>query len=270
VNRREQLARFRADHPVRHVDADGVTWSYVVGGAGPSTILYLPGGIGQAEAAFTYLLALEAEHRVVAVSYPEVPSMAAVVDGLLAVLDAEGIGAVHVWGTSFGGMVAQCLVRRAPDRVLTLVLSNTAAPAPDRVRRQRRQARLISVLPQAVVRPLARAAFERQLGELSADDRAFWREYLNESLLAHAKRSIAALSALGADFYAADFAAADLGGWPGRVLILQAEDDELYASMHEPMRRLYPDATVRTFAGGHAASLARQDEYLAAVREFLT
>jgi pimeloyl-ACP methyl ester carboxylesterase len=39
--------------------------------------------------------------------------------------------------------------------------------------------------------------------------------------------------------------------------------------MHQPMRWLYPDATVHTFRGGHAASLARADQYVAAVRAFL-
>jgi hypothetical protein len=40
-------------------------------------------------------------------------------DGLVAVLEHEGAGIARVWGTSFGGMAAQALVRRAPNLVAT-------------------------------------------------------------------------------------------------------------------------------------------------------
>jgi hypothetical protein len=44
--------------------------------------------------------------RVLSVTYPQVPTLDELVDGLLAVLDAERVGTTAVWGTSFGGMVA--------------------------------------------------------------------------------------------------------------------------------------------------------------------
>jgi len=275
-HRRARLARFRAEHPARELEVGGVRWSYLVGGppeAG-TTVLYLPGGMGQAEAAFGYLLDIERDHRVISVTYPGVASMTGLVDGVVAVLAAaEGTGATRsrpldVWGTSFGGMVAQCLVRRIPGQVRTLILSNTAAPSPQRAVKARQQRRVVSVLPGFLVRPLMRVALQRQLGGLDPDDRAFWREYL-DAHLATAKQRVTMLSAASEDFYRTGFGPDDLAGWPGRVLILQAEDDELYASMHEPLSRLYPNATVHTFAGGHAASVGREADYVAAVREFL-
>ena len=41
----------------------------------------------------------------------------------LAVLDDAGLGRVHVVGTSLGGMVAQELALRSPERIETLVLA---------------------------------------------------------------------------------------------------------------------------------------------------
>ncbi len=45
---------------------------------------------------------------------------------LLAVLDAEGIGSTHVVGVSMGGILAQILAVRYPERVRSLVISCTA------------------------------------------------------------------------------------------------------------------------------------------------
>jgi pimeloyl-ACP methyl ester carboxylesterase len=264
-----QLARFRAAHPVRRLEVGGVAWSYLVGGSGTRTVLYLPGGIGRAEAAFTYLVALERDHRVVAVDYPQLSSMAGLVDGLVAILDAEGIQRADVWGTSFGGMAAQGLARRVPERVSSLVLSNTAVPDPGRARRAGRQAAVAAALPAPVVRWLLRVSVNRLLRSIPRAQRGFWRSYLRPSLGVGGKGRMVSLSRLAADFYRLPFRPDDLAAWPGRVLLLSATDDELYRSMRRPLRRLYPRAKQVSIPGGHAATIGRESAYLQAVRRFL-
>jgi 3-oxoadipate enol-lactonase len=60
-------------------------------------------------------------------SKPDVPyTMADYADDAAALLDAVGWDRCHVVGMSFGGMVAQNLVVRHPDRVLRLVLACTS------------------------------------------------------------------------------------------------------------------------------------------------
>jgi 3-oxoadipate enol-lactonase len=63
-------------------------------------------------------------------------SMAQMADDAVAVLDAAGVEAAHVYGVSLGGMVAQEIALRRPERVLRLVLAATTpggehAVAPD-------------------------------------------------------------------------------------------------------------------------------------------
>jgi pimeloyl-ACP methyl ester carboxylesterase len=58
------------------------------------------------------------------------PEMA---DDAIAVLDGAGFERAHVYGISLGGMIAQEIVLRHPDRVAGLVLGATAAGGPDAI-----------------------------------------------------------------------------------------------------------------------------------------
>ena len=51
-------------------------------------------------------------------------------DDMLAVMDALGIGQAHFCGLSMGGMIAQTLALKAPDRLLSLVLCDTSSAYP--------------------------------------------------------------------------------------------------------------------------------------------
>jgi 3-oxoadipate enol-lactonase/4-carboxymuconolactone decarboxylase len=51
-------------------------------------------------------------------------------DDALAVLDAVGVATAHVGGVSIGGMIAQAMAARAPARVTSLILCDTALAIP--------------------------------------------------------------------------------------------------------------------------------------------
>ena len=57
-------------------------------------------------------------------------SMDLLVADVVGLLDALGIGQVHFLGLSMGGVIAQLLASRHPDRLLSLLLSDTACHLP--------------------------------------------------------------------------------------------------------------------------------------------
>jgi pimeloyl-ACP methyl ester carboxylesterase len=259
----DELAEFRAAHPVRRLAHRGKAWRYYSAGQGGEAVLLLGGALGLAEFAFQQIRLLEVHFRVLAPDYPPVPSLAELTGGLLALLDTEQIRTAHVVGGSFGGLVAQVLVRRAPERVASLVLSHTGAPDA----RRRRAAEVVALLPA----PLLRAALKARLGRTLAATDPFWRRYFKGAVGRLSRADILSRIRLQAEFSAeAGYCPEDLTGWPGRVLVIEAADDPLFPpAAQQRLRALYPSAQVHQFRGtGHAAALLRPEEYASVLTRF--
>ena len=143
------------DLPVlRTVAASGRTIAYREAGAGP-VVLALH-GIGSSSASWAAQLAtLPPRFRFVAWDAPgyggsdplpdETPRAAAYGDAAAALLDALGIGRVHLLGHSMGALIGAAFCRGHPDRLLSVVLADAAAgygKAPDTLRIDRLAARL--------------------------------------------------------------------------------------------------------------------------------
>lgn len=269
----DQLRRFRATHPLKSLTLDGARWDYLISGQGREALLILPGLLGLAEMSFQHITLFEKTYRVIVPSYPfGVGTLDRLVGGLAALLDAEQIERAHVLGGSFGGLVAQRFVRAYPGRVARLVLSHTGGPRPDRARANRRAVTLFSLLPMSVLRFMLRGATRQSLRD-APEHIVFWEAYSDEMITRLTKADLISRYQLAADFDATSrFTPADLKDWPGRVLILEGDNDPIAeAAARASVKRLYPQAQVHVFHGsGHVASIARLDEYTAVIGQFLS
>jgi pimeloyl-ACP methyl ester carboxylesterase len=268
-----QYKQFLSTHPFRYVDVDGTRWSYIVAGHGESALVLLPGAPGRAEASFEYVLAFEREYAVISVGYTaEVATVEACLRGLASIMDAEGFGRAHMVGGSYSGLLAQRFVRQYPGKVDRLVLSDTGVPRPERARKYRRYVWLLRVLPMPVVRALWRVGAYLYLRDMAPASRPFWKGYFAQLRRSITRRECISRLRMWVDFDTGSrFSPGDLAPWPGKVLILEAEHDTTFpASERQALRKLYPTAEVQVFpGGGHASSLDRRDEYIAAIRAFL-
>jgi 3-oxoadipate enol-lactonase len=118
------------------VTANGIRLFYQETGAPDAAALVLVMGWGGDHTAWALQApAFAAEHRMIALDnrgagQSEVPDGPYTIPGMaedvVGLMDALGIGRAHICGASMGGMIAQELVLRHPDRVLTLQLHCTA------------------------------------------------------------------------------------------------------------------------------------------------
>jgi pimeloyl-ACP methyl ester carboxylesterase len=267
-----QLEAFRATHPYRVLEVGSIRWRYMIGGQGSSTLLLLPGGAMVPDQYFELLAALETQYHTIAPAYPAVSSMSDLVPGVAAILDANKAQQVVVFGSGPGGYLAQCFVRRYPERVERLILAHTGIRHHVEAGPVQALASVMSALPESLVHW---GMWQLWQHELSAPltTRAFWLSLMHDILMSQlSKAHLVALTQQFADYNMHyHFEPADLDAWPGEILILESDHDEAFnAEARALLRATYPRAQVYTFRdAGLGALFTHTQEYIATVKEFL-
>ena len=188
---------------------------------------------------------------------------------VVAVLDAAGVGRAHVLGASLGGMVAQELAIRHPDRVDGLVLACTTPGWPFAYPMPARSVRLIAT----TARLPAEAAWRRHLeNALSARTVRECPEFVDglvrrQGLRAADPGTLSAQGAAGARFAGRLRQA----GIQARTLVLHGDADAVVDPRNgRLLAARIPGATLRIFPGlGHLLFWEEPEGFAAAVTSFL-
>ncbi len=271
---KERLRNFRAAHPYKRVILDGVTWEYIAAGQGDETLLLLGGGLSVGEAAFDTILRYAETYRMLSPSYPAVGTMGALVDGLVKLLDVEGIARAHVFGHSMGAAVAHVLVRRHPKRVDKLALSGFGLYTARNARRAKLGFAMFKWMPDGYIHAVYMPKIRRMLAGVNPDEAAFLTAYFEELfVLHHTKASLIGQFNLLADMviHADDYHVFEQVERPGKVLFVAAEDDRGFtAEERAALIAAYPGAQTHIFeSGGHWVGVVRREAYHVVLSEFL-
>jgi pimeloyl-ACP methyl ester carboxylesterase len=263
--------------PEKRLVIKGVEWEYVTAGRGTQTILLFHGAVGGAETMQWLASAFADEYRTITPTIADVSTLEEVCDAVSAILDREHVGRASVFGGSFGGLVAQAFFQRRRAQVEDLILLSTGVPNRRIGARTEWMTRLLRLLPFSLTRGLIKLEISKHLNtpvppEHAARIHAFQQrldEYFNHKLT---KRTLLSRVALSVDFNRSEsYAPGDHGDWPGRVLIVESNDDPMIpAEERRRLRDAYPRALVCTFAGaGHMIPLLRLEELVSVVKAFL-
>ncbi|MEI7768626.1 MAG: alpha/beta hydrolase [Chloroflexales bacterium] len=266
-----QLSAFRSTHRLIRSSFAGVTWSYVVGGSGPDTLLLLPGAPGIAEMAFPYIVAFERCHRVIAPSYPaDVGSLEQLLAGLDGLLEAESAGPIHLIGASYSGLVAQHLVSRYADRVASLLIGDTGVARRDRAIALGAAIALIARMPRLGLHAMLATVLRYVLkGDTPAH--RFWQGYFKGVVAALTVPEFVNRVRVMIDMDRQSFQCLPASRWSGPTLLLETANDPLFsAAERADLRSRYPQAEIHTFySQGHITALTRFLEYIAVMEDFL-
>jgi pimeloyl-ACP methyl ester carboxylesterase len=272
----EELSKFRAfcdAYPYRSIRYRGIEWPYLISAGGGEPFLTLSGALTHPDISWNSISHFGEKYKLVVPSYPAVRTMDELCDGIAAILQHEGISRAHVMGGSYGGFVGQVFVRRFPAVTRSLILSHTTVPDSTGIENTRRMLKALFLLPTDVLRWL----LGRSLAKLMPADAsspsmllmlAMFHEIMNHHL---AKADFLGIMDRTLDFYARNFTPQNLAGWPGKILLVLAEDDPASPEkVRQAFKNLYPQAEWKLFHGtGHATAVTNQEEYLAAIDGFL-
>jgi 3-oxoadipate enol-lactonase len=190
-------------------------------------------------------------------------------DDQAAVLDAAGVERAHVFGISLGGMIAQQLAIRHPQRVDRLVLGCTTPGGPHAVRFPRGGVR---DLLRAAVAPLDRAVRVTAPRALSAEALEKHPEIVDEWIAIARSEPRRRRGLLGQLFAAGRHDAwDDLPRISAPTLVVTGDADRLIlADNSRRIAERIPRARLRILEGaGHDFPTERPDETAALLREFL-
>lgn len=276
---RERLLEFRQRYPLQEIQHKEHRWTYYdTGNVGDPTLLLLHGGGGDAEAMFRYINGFSQQFRVIAPNIPPtVKHMEQVTAGLHGIVMHEGISQLHLFGTSFGGYVAQVYLRQYRDLIENVVLTHTTSPAPHIAERANMQRAFIAFYPSPVLMWLHRRTMRQTIDAAPdpapAGERAFWKTYFDHLYSTRFnKKHILSRSRLTVDYHRKfTFRSSDLDGWYGQVLLIESEYDEVYSEGERgAIQTMYPRATVQTMRGrSHLAVILCPDMILDSANEFL-
>ena len=262
----------------KRLNVGGVEWEYETAGRGRETLLLFHEAVGGAETMRALAEGFADEFRTIALTVADVETLDEVCDAASAILDREHVARAHVFGGSFGGLIAQAFLKRRAAQVETVTLLGTAAPDRKRIARTARMSRLMRLIPFPLTRALMKAEMSRHLGgpaqdgataERVAESRRRLEDYFDRRMT---KRTLLSRIALSLDFNRNEtYAPEDQAAWTGRVLIIESDDDPtLPEAERRALRATYARALVCAFTGaGQMVTLLQPEALTQVVKAFI-
>lgn len=274
----EEYKKFQEMCPPEVISTSQGDFTCYALGEGP-VVLLLPGGSADGEPFFFHLMALCPFGRIITLRYPYIGSISGYVQGVRELLDQLKCSDVYVMGHSFGGILAQALVREYPDLFPKVILSHTTAVdrqiseeiIEKRIRDLKKAYRLIKILPGFMIRKINAKKLHRITSMIKEEERAFWEPYFEDKFDAKERRGSLCMLKAMIDFGVHyRYSPEDLAEWAGEMLIIDSEGDNAIPQIErECVRRLYPMAKKITFDDlSHLALLSERDEYIKIYKTF--
>jgi pimeloyl-ACP methyl ester carboxylesterase len=279
-DRVDKLLKFRSTHPVQQRSIDGIEWNYILSGTGSETILIMSGPLSTPEMAYRSILNLEKDYRVLSLSYSSYDRIDKFIDGLVKLLDLEGIGRFHLIGASLGAGVGHVLIRRhltgevspLKDRVDKLVLSTFGLYSNKKISQVKQLIRLFDFLPYWITSKYLVFTISMSLKGIDKSDRLFPLAHHQDILTCqNNKHTLTSEYQMVIDMFENSNYNLERKIESSSVLIIETQDDaSIDREEQAALRQTYPNAHVHLFeTGGHLREITHRDEYDAIIRKFL-
>jgi pimeloyl-ACP methyl ester carboxylesterase len=235
------------------------------------TVVFLPSAMGHGEIWFPFMLEMRDQYRLIAISLADDEDPEELTGALLDILTGFGVDEMIIASNSVGGLLAQIMAQKAPERVKGLALMMTGCPGEDlspairqnwELRRKlRRRFRFQSYSPGQKL-SMANNVFDSICPEKYRDNSTFWLGYIEETFAEAVYKSqhIAINTALVPNIYSNYRLTSGSFDDSLAVLIAESDDDKLYSPEEKAcLKALYPRAEVKDLGDGGQFALQLQE-----------
>ncbi|MHB8132333.1 MAG: alpha/beta fold hydrolase, partial [Mobilitalea sp.] len=194
-------------------------------------------------------------------------------EGIVAILDSEGIVAMNIIGASMGGAIAHWFIRKYPERVKKLVIMSLGLPNNTTAKTLKRVAFIFSLIPSVFIRKMFEKEAKKLVSVLPEDEAQLMSAYcrdqykndMNKGTILGHFRLVAELatkvSVLGLD---KPFEGTN------PVLIINAVDDEtINPESRDAFQATYPNSKSIVFPSGGHTLFGRREELFMAITSFI-
>ncbi|MHA2248170.1 MAG: alpha/beta fold hydrolase [Candidatus Hodarchaeales archaeon] len=252
-----------------------INWNYIVQGKGDKTILMLPGGLRAPVFGGFFTEKISTHFKIISPSYPSIWDLKALIQGINRILDQEKVKRVHLFGSSFGGLMCQAFMVYSPHKVDRIIIGNTGTVQSDPrfKKRMQRGLFLINILPTFLVRRLMIRAFTRIVPKNTPNYMDVVRLIRNhiqtkqldkQDVICHFKSLI---------FFQTELKLTHEVGksFQDKLLIIYSDEDSgVDTNALKNLKGMYPEAKYHQFVnGGHMPMIIFPEEYFNLVIDFL-
>ena len=276
----EKLKPFQEKYPCRTAIAGGASFRYILSGREDGkTLVFLNGGMNTLEMWMDYVDALSADFRVLLFDFPqELRTNQTLVAGMHDFLRELGIERPIFVGASGGGMIAQIYVQRFPGETGGLILISTGGMDEATLKSLKRQYRfaplMLWYMKHCNYEKLKPTLIKAGLGHLrneSSEEAAYARDMFETIFRDYKREKDVHISGLLADLMnQKPVTAADFASLKGNILLILPDQDFFSEKMQQDLIRLMHDPEITYISGGHLSTMLKADDYVRAIRAFLT
>lgn len=226
------------------------------------TVVFLPSAMGHGEIWFPFMLEMRDKYRLVAISLADDEDPEQLTNVLLDILSRMEVDEMIIVANSVGGLLAQIMAQKAPERVKGLALMMTGCPGENlspairqnwELRRKlRRRFRFQSYSPGQKL-GMANNVFDSICPEKYKENSVFWLGYIEETFAeaVYKAQHIAINTALVPNIYSNYRLTAESFSDTLSVLIAESGDDKLYSPEEKAcLKALYPQAELVDLGDG--------------------
>ncbi|MFX0183099.1 MAG: alpha/beta fold hydrolase [Candidatus Hodarchaeota archaeon] len=253
----------------------GLKWEYVMLGSGEDTLILFPGGLRRPVYGGAFVKELGTQFKILIPVYPRISNLNHLAEGVARIMDHEDIESTHLFGSSFGGLMAQAFIVFYPDRVKKVVISNTGTKTYE-LKFSKRISRVIFLI-RVVPAFIARKIMIRSFTKLVPSNVENYEEIVNliqgiiKSKQLDKKDIICHFESLLNFQNNLPLTKEVASSFQHKLLIITAANDKgVSPEASSSLEKLYPEAKFHHFMeGGHMPMLVKPNEYVQLVKGFL-